>query len=149
HLAFTAHSIPVSMTQTSPYVTQLRQACELVAGKVGISSWELVYQSRSGPPQVPWLEPDICDHLEVIAKKGVREVILSPIGFVSDHMEVKYDLDIEAKQKAEQLGLKVYRASSAGNDPLMIDMIASMIQDRMKGQSAFICKSDCCPNPRR
>ena len=149
HLAFTAHSIPVSMTQTSPYLTQLRQACELVARKVGIQSWELVYQSRSGPPQVPWLEPDICDHLEAIAKKGVREVIISPIGFVSDHMEVKYDLDVEAKQKAGQLGIKMYRAASAGNDALMIDMITSMVRDRIQNQKIFACKSDCCPNPRR
>ena len=76
-------------------------------------------------------------------------MIISPIGFVSDHMEVKYDLDVEAKQKAGQLGIKMYRAASAGNDALMIDMITSMVRDRIQNQKIFACKSDCCPNPRR
>jgi ferrochelatase len=149
HLAFTAHSIPMSMAQTSPYLDQLNEACERVAGKVGAQNWKLVFQSRSGPPHMPWLEPDICDHLENLSKSGVEQVIVSPIGFVSDHMEVMYDLDVEAKQKAQELGLNMYRAASAGNDPLMIDMIVDMVKDALKSDVVLKCAPNCCPSPRR
>jgi ferrochelatase len=149
HLAFTAHSIPVSMSQSSPYVKQLEQVCKAVAEKVGIQSWKLVYQSRSGPHQVPWLEPDICDHLEVIAKQGIKHVIVSPIGFVSDHMEVIYDLDVEAKKKSQELGLFMHRAASAGNHHWMIDMIVDLVKEQLEGKSPFVCKPDCCRPPVR
>lgn len=149
HLAFTAHSIPVSMSQASPYVEQLQQTCKTVAEKVGIQSWKLVFQSRSGPHQIPWLEPDICDHLEEISKQGTTHVIVSPIGFVSDHMEVMYDLDVEAKAKAEEVGLAMFRASSVGNDPLMIDMITDLVKQQLAGAPAFVCKPDCCAPPQR
>jgi ferrochelatase len=149
HLAFTAHSIPVSMSLTSPYVEQLQQTCKLVAEKVGIQSWKLVFQSRSGPHQIPWLEPDICDHLESISKEGKSHVIVSPIGFVSDHMEVLYDLDVEAKRKSQELGLTMLRASSVGNDPMMIDMIVDLVKQQLEGKAPFVCKPDCCAPPQR
>lgn len=142
HLVFTAHSIPISMAKSSAYVDQLNRACELVAEKVGVDSWKLAFQSRSGPPQIPWLEPDINDHLKTVQQK---KVIVSPIGFVSDHMEVIYDLDVEAKQTAEELGLGFFRTKSAGNHPLMIEMIVDLV----KNQKVMVCKPDCCSPPRR
>ena len=123
---FTAHSLPVS--QKEPYVSQIRETCSQVSKKLEIGSWELVFQSRSGPPQMPWLEPDICDYLEEIKKDGVKEVLISPIGFVSDHMEVMYDLDVEAKKKADELDMRLVRAPSAGNHHLVIDMILDLIR---------------------
>lgn len=138
HLAFTAHSIPVSMAEKFLYVDQLQQVCATVASKSGISNWKLVYQSRSGPPSVPWLAPDINDHLKEIAEQGVKNVIISPIGFISDHMEVMYDLDVEAKKTAKELGMNMVRAKSAGNHPLMIDMIVDMV---LKNQ---VCEPNCC-----
>jgi ferrochelatase len=88
YLAFTAHSIPVAMAQACRYEDQLRESARLVAETVGVTDWELDYQSRSGPPQVPWLEPDVLDHLREVAGRGVTDVVISPIGFVSDHLEV-------------------------------------------------------------
>lgn len=131
HLAFTAHSIPVAMADQSSYVQQLQEACKLVAEKSGIEKWKLVYQSRSGPPHVPWLAPDINDHLKELAEDGIKNVIVSPIGFVSDHMEVMYDLDIEAKQTAQNLGINIARAKSAGNHPLIIDMVVEMMKNKI------------------
>jgi len=102
-LIFTAHSIPVSMAEASPYVRQLKEASAAVAARCGMDTWQLVYQSRSGPPTQPWLSPDICDYLRKQHAAGVRRVILCPIGFLSDHMEVLYDLDTEAPHPAAQL----------------------------------------------
>src|SRR6185437_13844959 len=92
HIAFTAHSIPLAMAQRSRYEQQLAEAARLLAERVGAADHEVVYQSRSGPPQVPWLEPDVCDHIRSLHAEGVRSAVLVPIGFVSDHMEVAYDL---------------------------------------------------------
>jgi protoporphyrin/coproporphyrin ferrochelatase len=155
HLAFTAHSIPVAMAQACRYEDQLRESARLVAEAVGLVDWELVYQSRSGPPQVPWLEPDILDHLGVIAARGVTDVIVSPIGFVSDHLEVLYDLDVEARDTAAELGLNLVRASSASTHPAFVSMIRELIEERLgrvEGRSAVgryaashdICPIDCC-----
>ena len=113
HLAFTAHSIPVAMARACRYDDQLRESARLVAEAVGVTDTALVYQSRSGPPQVPWLEPDILDHLRAVAARGVTDVVISPIGFVSDHLEVLFDLDVEAVETAAELGLNLVRAASA------------------------------------
>ena len=131
HLAFTAHSIPIAMAQACRYEDQLRESCRLVAEAVGVGDWELVYQSRSGPPHVPWLEPDILDHLEAVAARGVTDVVLSPIGFVSDHLEVLFDLDIEARERADELGLRLVRASSASTHPAFVRMIRELIEERL------------------
>src|SRR4029077_8644228 len=104
-VAFTAHSIPESMARQSAYERQLHEASRLVAEATGAKHWDLVYQSRSGPPQVPWLGPDILVHLDTLAQQGARDVVIHPIGFISDHIEVLWDLDEEAKAKAAALGL--------------------------------------------
>src|SRR5690606_20758559 len=109
-LLFSAHSIPLGMADTCRYVEQLREACRLVADGCQHANWQLVYQSRSGPPSQPWLEPDILDVLRELAASGQRDVVVMPIGFISDHMEVLYDLDTEARQLAEELGINVVRA---------------------------------------
>src|SRR5207248_6312691 len=100
----------LAMARNCAYEAQLREASRLVADAVGVGDWSVVYQSRSGPPQVPWLEPDVGDHLEHVAARGIRNVVISPIGFVSDHLEVLYDLDIEARERADELGLEMTRA---------------------------------------
>ena len=96
-----------------------------------MTDWALVYQSRSGPPQVPWLEPDIVDHLARGAARGVTDVVISPIGFVSDHLEVLYDLDVEARDTAAELGLKLVRASSASTHPAFVAMIRELVEERL------------------
>jgi len=157
-LAFTAHSVPVSMARTSRYVEQVEEACRLVAGRVSRSKYRLVYQSRSGAPGQPWLEPDVLDYLrEVAAAGGVRDVILAPIGFISDHMEVVYDLDTEARRLADQLGLHMIRAATAGDDPRFAAMIRELVLERLSGAprrylgehgpSHDFCAPDCCPAP--
>jgi protoporphyrin/coproporphyrin ferrochelatase len=155
HLAFTAHSIPLAMARACRYVDQLQESSRLVAEAVGCDDWELVYQSRSGPPQVPWLEPDIVDHLAALRSRGVEDVVISPIGFVSDHLEVLYDLDVEARDAAAELGLRLVRASSASTHPAFIAMIRELVQerlDRVGGRVAIgryaashdTCPADCC-----
>jgi ferrochelatase len=149
HLAFTAHSIPISMSETSPYVNQLMETATKVADEVGVKNWKLAFQSRSGPPHIPWLAPDICEHLEEVAAMGVTYVIVSPLGFLSDHMEVVYDLDVEAKKKSQELGLHMLRAKSVGNHPLMVEMIVDLIKSALRGEKLISCAQDCCPSPRR
>ena len=155
HLAFTAHSIPVGMAQACRYEDQLLESARLVAEAAGVENYELVYQSRSGPPHVPWLEPDILDHLEALAARGVKDVVISPIGFVSDHLEVLFDLDVEAKDKAAELGLTLVRASSASTHPAFVGMIRSLIEERITvgggrpivgryAASHDVCPTDCC-----
>ncbi|MDP9241098.1 MAG: ferrochelatase, partial [Actinomycetota bacterium] len=129
HLAFTAHSIPTAMAEASGpegglYVRQLRAAAGLVATAAAPDlPWDLVWQSRSGPPEVPWLEPDINDHLHALAAQGGTDVVVSPIGFVSDHLEVLWDLDTEAAATAARLGLGFARATTAGADPRFVAMV--------------------------
>ena len=155
HLAFTAHSIPVAMAKACRYEDQLGESARLVAEAVGAADTRLVYQSRSGPAHVPWLEPDILDHLLALAGRGVTDVVVSPIGFVSDHLEVLFDLDIEARDTAAALGLNLVRASSAGTHPAFVAMIRELIEERLgraAGRRAVgrfaashdVCPVDCC-----
>ena len=140
HLVFTAHSVPVSMAESSPYVRELSRACAAVAQGVGRDTWKLVYQSRSGPPTQPWLEPDIAAYLREIRS----DVVIVPIGFLSDHMEVLYDLDTEARAVCEELGVKMIRAGTVGTHPAMIEMIAEMVE-----QDHEPCAEGCCAAPQR
>ncbi|MBI2681040.1 MAG: ferrochelatase [Candidatus Solibacter usitatus] len=153
-LLFTAHSIPIAMAQTSRYEQQLREACRLVAAGVGRAEWQLVYQSRSGPPSQPWLEPDIGDALRGLS--GTRDVVVAPIGFVSDHMEVVYDLDTVARGICQQLGIHMVRAGTVGTHPAFISMIRELVLERVEhappralgtlGLSPDACAMDCCPS---
>jgi protoporphyrin/coproporphyrin ferrochelatase len=152
---FTAHSIPLSMAQSSRYVSQLRETARLVAEDVGIARWELVYQSRSGPPTQPWLEPDICDTLRDVHEKGDTPVVVAPIGFLSDHVEVLYDLDVEARHLADELGMTMARAQTVGTHPAFVEMIRQLIAERIQpgterrclgsdGPRPDFCAPDCC-----
>jgi protoporphyrin/coproporphyrin ferrochelatase len=155
-LVFTAHSIPEAMASGSRYESQLAEASRLVAAEIGEEHrWDLVFQSRSGPPSVPWLEPDVNDHLEVLAKAGTKAAVLIPIGFVSDHMEVVHDLDVEAKETAERLNMVVTRAKTPGTDSAFVATIVELIQEvlepetpaRALGELGVVsCLGDaCCP----
>ncbi|MBI5668060.1 MAG: ferrochelatase [Chloroflexi bacterium] len=154
-LLFTAHSIPVSMARASDYEAQLREVCQLVASGLGRDTWELVFQSRSGPPHQPWLEPDVCKRLEQLKAYGVEDTVIVPIGFISDHMEVIYDLDTEATQVANRIGLNLIRAKTVGTHPAFITMIRELITERMtenpvrrylgtRGPRQDFCAVDCC-----
>ena len=154
HLAFTAHSIPTSMAVNCGYAFQLNEAGRLVSEAVGIENWKLVYQSRSGPPTQPWLGPDVCEYLRNLKERGVLDVVIAPIGFVSDHMEVIYDLDVEATQLAQEIGINLRRAATAGTHPLFVKMIRELIMERMDdttprylghhGASHDVCDPLCC-----
>lgn len=148
-LVISAHSIPSSMAQTSDYEKQLRETSRLVAEAVGIDRWDLVFQSRSGPPSQPWLGPDILDHLRQLRGEGVTNVLVSPLGFVSDHLEVIYDLDIEAAALARELGMKMVRARTAGTHPKFVKMIRQLISERIADPIRDVCPADCCPAPSR
>ncbi len=152
---FTAHSIPSGMAQKSAYEAQLHDTCQLVADGAGIRAWSLVYQSRSGAPGQPWLEPDVLDVLRELHAQGKTDVVLAPIGFISDHMEVRYDLDTEASQLCAELGLNMVRAATAGVHPAFIAMLRDLIVERMtadpvrpalgaRGPSHDVCPVDCC-----
>jgi ferrochelatase len=159
-IAFTAHSIPNSMADHCDYQNQLAESCQLVSKELSIKNWQLVYQSRSGRPQDPWLEPDILDHMRDIHSNGTKNLIIAPIGFMSDHMEVLFDLDCEAQQLGEELGMHVERSATVGTHPLFISMIRKLIQERQDsalerqaiGQfdaNHDVCPADCCPAPAR
>jgi protoporphyrin/coproporphyrin ferrochelatase len=148
-LIFTAHSIPMSMAESSPYVRQLKEASQRVAAACGVSNWTLVYQSRSGPPSQPWLAPDICDYLREQQAAGVRSVIICPIGFISDHMEVLYDLDTEARALCDQLGIKMVRAGTAGSHPKIVGMLRDMVLNAAASPVLGYCEAGCCPAPQR
>ena len=156
-VAFTAHSIPSGMAANCNYERQLTESCRLVAEAVGLAPdrWKLVYQSRSGRPTDPWLGPDILEHINALRAEGVADAVIQPIGFVSDHMEVMFDLDEEAKARGEELGLNVVRAGTAGTDPRFVSMLAELIQERLGqvgtrraigeyGASHDVCPVDCC-----
>ncbi len=179
-LVFVTHSVPTEMAETSgppvtsgrvgrgAYVRQHRSAVDAVAARVKQETGrahrhDLVYCSRSGSPSTPWLEPDVNDHLEELAKDGETSVVLVPIGFVSDHMEVIYDLDTEAMETAERLGIRASRAATAGTDPRFVAMIRDLLVERAateRGEDperptvgdmpawAGVCAAGCCPNPR-
>jgi ferrochelatase len=127
-VVFTAHSIPLSMATESRYVEELRESATLVAKRLATSDWDLVFQSRSGRPQDPWLEPDICDYLRTERAKGLAAVVVSPIGFVADHIEVLYDLDTEAAKVSEEVGLPISRASAVNDHPSFLDMMADVVE---------------------
>jgi protoporphyrin/coproporphyrin ferrochelatase len=164
-LVFCAHSIPTSMATTSGpdgdgYVRALRLACEQVVGRLDRPrAWDLVWQSRSGPPSVPWLEPDVGDHLAALHADGVREVVMVPIGFTSDHVEVLYDLDVQAQQRVVLLpGLVARRAPTVGTDPQFVAMLRQLVVERLAGAEQLEhgapathdrCPVGCCPPPRR
>jgi protoporphyrin/coproporphyrin ferrochelatase len=171
HLVFTAHSVPVAMAEASGpvkesrkvgggrYVAELTEAARLIAERIcpDRHPWSLAYQSRSGSLSVPWLEPDVCDHLGDLAKSGTRAVVVIPVGFVSDHMEVRHDLDVEAAQFAGSLGLAFARAATPGASPRFASMITDLVRERMAlpaspppaalgtmGAAAQDCPADCC-----
>ncbi|ATW51053.1 ferrochelatase [Streptomyces xantholiticus] len=175
HLAFTTHSVPTSAADSSgpdpehgdggAYVRQHLDVARLIADAVADGTgvrhpWELVYQSRSGAPHIPWLEPDICDHLEALHGSGAPAVVMVPIGFVSDHMEVLYDLDTEATAKAAELGLPVRRSATVGADPRFAGAVRDLLLERAAtergvtaercalgalGASHDLCPVGCCP----
>jgi ferrochelatase len=132
-LVFTAHSIPVSMTESSPYVKQLHEACEVAARALG-RPWTLVYQSRSGPPSQPWLEPDVNDFIRRLEPGAA--IVCAPIGFLSDHLEVVYDLDTQAAELCRELGICFHRASTVGTHPAFVSMIRELIRERTEGLPA-------------
>lgn len=161
-LAFTAHSIPDSMAVNCNYVRQLEETCRLVAETVGIGpdQWSLVYQSRSGRPTDPWLGPDILDYLDELKAMGTTDLIVQPVGFLSDHMEVMYDLDEEALTKSKVLGLTMVRAGTAGTHPQFVAMLRELIQERVESRperravgyypaSHDVCPVNCCMPPPR
>jgi protoporphyrin/coproporphyrin ferrochelatase len=158
-IVFTTHSIPLTMSRHSDYEAQTYEACRLVVERLGSGhGWELVYNSRSGPPSVPWLEPDVNDHLEALAADGCPAVVVVPIGFVSDHMEVVYDLDVEAAATAERLGLAFARAATVGVHPDFVSGLVDLLSERLdpaaprralgtRGPNHDACPLDCCLTP--
>ena len=127
-LVCTAHSIPLPMAERSRYCEQLTESARLVAAEAGVRDWDVVYQSRSGRPEDPWLEPDVCDYLRREQAQGLRAAVLCPIGFVCDHIEVLYDLDREAAGVCREIGLPMTRAESVNDDPLFLDMMADVVR---------------------
>jgi len=159
-IVYTAHSIPMAMANSCDYVGQLEEVRRLVSSRLGISNDALVYQSRSGAPGQLWLEPDVLDHLrEVKARDLASAVVLAPIGFISDHMEVLYDLDVEARELCDSLELPMVRAKTVGVHPQFIAMIRELILERTDdadrrasgslGPRCDVCLEDCCPAPQR
>ncbi|MFC4604621.1 ferrochelatase [Rhodococcus kronopolitis] len=171
-LVFTAHSVPVSADASAGppadggrlYSRQVAEAARLCAQAAGVSDHDLVWQSRSGPPQVPWLEPDICDHLDALAAGGTEAVIVCPVGFVSDHLEVIWDLDTEARDKAAELGLGYVRAGTPGTDPRFAQLVTALVSEQLSGTAparlgaeplygagvnGALCATACCEPARR
>jgi ferrochelatase len=152
---YTAHSIPLAMADGCSYVAQLAEAARLVSEGVGLGGYAIAYQSRSGRPEQPWLEPDIGDALRRLAAAGQsRDVVIVPIGFLSDHIEILWDLDTEARQLCDQLGLNMVRAATVGSHPDFVRMIRELIEERVGGApkrwlgplgpSPDVCPADCC-----
>jgi ferrochelatase len=161
HIAFTAHSLPLAMAQTCAYHDQLLEACRLVTEARNVSgkfdTQALVFQSRSGPPTQPWLGPDILDHIRQVHTDGTKFILIHPIGFLSDHMEVIYDLDFEAQNLATSLGIKLVRSSTAGTNALFSRMMGDLVQERIQSKEGKerksvghdqaapdFCQPDCC-----
>lgn len=171
-VVFTAHSVPLSAdTSSGPpadggslYSRQVAEAASLVAERLGLHDYDLVWQSRSGAPHIPWLEPDILDHLKSLDDKGVRSVVVCPIGFVSDHLEVVWDLDTEARDLAAELGMGFARASTPGTDARFAAMVRELVQEQLSGvpsrrlgslpelgdtADGAVCADGCCEPPAR
>jgi ferrochelatase len=159
---FTAHSIPTAMSATSSYAVQLREASRLIAEGAGLPRHELVYQSRSGPPQQPWLEPDVCDRIQELHAAGELpgDLILAPVGFLSDHLEVLYDLDVEARALCDRLNVPMQRSATVGVHPRFVTMVRELIVERTAGGQRLslgalgacpdVCPDDCCQySPQR
>ncbi len=158
-LVVTAHSIPCSMAETSNYEMQLKETSRLVAEAAGFDTWDLVFQSRSGPPTQTWLGPDILDHFRRLHGQGLQNILVAPLGFLSDHMEVLYDLDTEAADLATELGINLVRAATVGTHPAFIRMIRQLVAERILrnepklavgrfGPNHDVCPPDCCPAPK-
>ena len=156
-VAFTAHSIPLSMANNCNYAVQLNETCRLIASAMELPAerWSLVYQSRSGRPGDPWLEPDVVDHVRTLHHQGAKSLVIAPVGFLSDHMEVLFDLDEEAREACQELGIDMARAATVGTHPLYISMVRELIQERLWttserraighfGPSHDVCPTDCC-----
>jgi protoporphyrin/coproporphyrin ferrochelatase len=158
-LVFTAHSIPVAMARNCGYEQQLRETSRLVADRLDITSerYDVVYQSRSGRPSDPWLGPDVLDHIRSLKQRGVADLVIHPIGFLSDHMEVAYDLDVEASQLCEQLSINLVRAKTVGIQRDFVRMLTELIIERIGDPAAAsrralgeygpaddTCGVDCC-----
>jgi len=155
-ILYTAHSLPTVMADTCDYVVQLEEACRLVSAGVQRTDQRLIYQSRSGPPQQPLLEPDVIDVIRELHDRGdVRDLVIVPIGFISDHMEVKFDLDTEAKVLCDELGMNMVRAGTVGVHPDFISMVRQLVLERTdsapraalgtRGPNHDVCPEDCCP----
>jgi protoporphyrin/coproporphyrin ferrochelatase len=159
-VVYTAHSVPLSMASSSDYVGQLEEVRKLISARLGIANHVLVYQSRSGAPGQPWLEPDILAHLREVKARGLASaVVLAPISFISDHMEVLYDLDVEARHLCDSLGLPMVRAKTVGVHPKFVAMVRELMLERIDagvphralgslGPRSEHCAADCCPAPR-
>ncbi len=143
HLLFTAHSIPLSMAKGCDYARQLDQVRTLVASGLP-NPKRLVYQSRSGPPSQPWLEPDIVEVMRALARDGVRDVVIAPIGFVSEHLEVVYDLDFEAKHVGQELGIELFRVKTVSSHPRFVGMVRELVEESLLSPPRE-CARDCCP----
>ncbi len=166
-IVFTTHSIPRTMARHCDYEAQHYEACRIVMERLdraapspaGPRSWQLVFNSRSGPPSIPWLEPDIGDHLASLAEHGATGAVCVPIGFISDHMEVVYDLDVEASDAAAEVGLPFARAGTVGTDPRFVAMIRELVLERLedaparslgtRGPNHDACPTDCCFTPEQ
>jgi ferrochelatase len=159
-LVVTAHSIPLSMSESSAYETQLRETGRLVAESLGLDDWDLVFQSRSGPPTQPWLGPDILDHMRDLHSRGIDKLVIAPLGFLSDHMEILFDLDTEAQDLARELGIEMVRAATVGTHPSFVAMIRELVAERQDashprlaigrfGPNHDVCPVNCCPAPQR
>jgi ferrochelatase len=172
-VVFTAHSVPTTADAAAGiaeegghrYSRQVAEAARLVAVELDRPQWDVVWQSRSGPPQVPWLEPDVVDHLDALHADGVPAVVVAPIGFVSDHVEVIWDLDTEARERANELGMAFARAATAGPDPRFADMVVELVAEHVHGATprrlsadvpaagctvnGLPCAVDCCVPARR
>jgi ferrochelatase len=154
-VAFSAHSVPLAQAEAEQsgggYVTQLLEASRRLAERVGAPRWDLVFQSRSGPPAQPWLEPDVNDHLRALAADGVPGVAVCPVGFTSDHMEVLFDLDTQARATADELGLAFRRSATAGGDPRFVAMVAELIAEAVTAgvepDQEPACRPGCCGHP--
>jgi len=152
HVVFTAHSIPISMAASCDYEAQLREAAAIISDLAGsTSTWDLVFQSRSGPPQIPWLEPDIVDHLEQLHARSVDDLVVVPLGFVSDHMEVMFDLDTQAADAAAARGMHMTRAGTVGTHPRFVAMVRELLEEQISERPRLHLGSngpwpDMCPD---
>jgi ferrochelatase len=161
-VAFTAHSIPIAMARNCDYERQIQESCRLIAAEIGIdrSRWQLVYQSRSGRPDDPWLGPDLLEYLGDVKRRGADCVLIHPIGFLSDHLEVLYDLDVEARERSSTLGLEMVRSQTVGSQPRFVSLLRELIAERIgvgsaprgralgqDGPSHDVCPLTCCLPP--